>query len=465
MAEIKNLKAEMAALKERKAIQDLNDAAYQMQARKREVLCRLEEKESGSHAAAARDPLEIPPTLTSEMQVSLDNGKWKFMHIELRGPFLFWGSNMGDLSQASRMSMVGAIVSSNNDILCIDAGGRLIQLHPDVNTGGAWLEALLKAARQDARRSGLAVESPTSSSSPRPEGGSSSSTCTSMADFEMLELVGKGSYGEVWRARVKSTGRLVALKVLEGAALQQRTREQTLLMTVKCPFVISAEAAFNDGNSLCIVMPLLEGGDLFLHLDESPEGCFNIDRARYHAAEIVLALEYLHSKGIVYRDLKPENVVLDAEGHIVLTDMGHARSLSTASRAETFCGTTEYLAPEVCKTEGHTHAVDLWALGVLLFEMLTGQLPFDGENQVDICENIMLAEPQFPPTIDPDAQNLISQLLRKDPQSRPSAADLRKHPFFASINWDRLARRELPPPFVPDLENIRRMVRRSLRRQ
>ncbi|KAJ9437425.1 RAC family serine/threonine-protein kinase-like protein, partial [Diplonema papillatum] len=302
----------------------------------------------------------------------------------------------------------------------------------------------------DARRSEQAQAKKTSSSM--------ASSNYTMADMERIELIGKGTYGEVWRTRVKATGREVALKM--GSQKTELTREQCLLLDMDCPFVVRAEAIFSYEGAPCIIMPLLEGGDLDLHLGMTPEGYFSQERAMFHAAEILVGLDYLHSKGVVYRDLKPENVVLDAEGHTVLTDMGHARSLSATAYAETFCGTAEYLAPEILDANGHTHAVDHWALGVLLFEMICGTLPFSGP---DIYGSILLKEPEFPDFVSPDARDLVSQLMRKQPAARPRSSQIRGHPFFSSLVWDNVEQRQYKPSFVPDLEVIRRLTRQQLR--
>eukprot|EP01064_Diplonema_japonicum_P023817 TRINITY_DN34249_c0_g1_i1.p1 TRINITY_DN34249_c0_g1~~TRINITY_DN34249_c0_g1_i1.p1 ORF type:complete len:451 (+),score=58.18 TRINITY_DN34249_c0_g1_i1:75-1427(+) len=414
-----------------------------------------DEVKEGQEGAGPRqhNPLQVPPSVTGIMPIEVSGDGQEEATVELRGPFLVQypvGYTIDDTHMVKRYSMVGAEVAEIGGIAVITFGDKTVKLDvgPTLNT---WIDQLKRAARQDARRSTQAQDN---------SAGSTDLGSLKMEDITLEELVGKGTYGEVWRAILNTTGRTVAVKMGRGAAA--RTREQSLLMEMKCPFIISAEAVFSYDGVPCIVMPLLEGGDLDLHLDLTPEGYFSRERTMFHAAEILCALDYLHAKGVVYRDLKPENVVLDSDGHTVLTDMGHARSLSSTSRAETFCGTAEYLAPEILNSDGHTHAVDHWALGILLFEMSAGALPFQGSEQ-DVFDSILLAEPDFPAFVPPDTRDLISRLLRKQPSQRLDSEAIHTHPFFSSIDWSLVAARQYPPPFVPDLEEVRRLTRRKLR--
>eukprot|EP01059_Diplonema_ambulator_P007179 TRINITY_DN1668_c0_g1_i1.p1 TRINITY_DN1668_c0_g1~~TRINITY_DN1668_c0_g1_i1.p1 ORF type:complete len:455 (+),score=72.01 TRINITY_DN1668_c0_g1_i1:83-1447(+) len=447
---------ELKALRRNKEKQSAAMALAQ-EKRWQEMMGEGDEGQKEGASVRQHNPLLVPPSISGVMVVDGEEGEVT-ANVELRGPFLIYyplGHTVEDSQEVTRNSMVGADVREEEGDVVIVFNDKLLRLVHKGNDGpsiSTWTEHLKRAARQDARRSTQAQDV-----------GNAVMPATStlkMDDVTLEELVGKGTYGEVWRAVVKNTGRTVAVKMGRGAVA--RTREQSLLLEISCPFIISAEAIFSYDGAPCIVMPLLEGGDLDLHLDLTPEGYFTKERAMFHAAEILCALDYLHSKGIVYRDLKPENVVLDREGHTVLTDMGHARSLSSTSRAETFCGTAEYLAPEILNSDGHTHAVDHWALGVLLFEMSAGTLPFQGTEQ-DVFDSILLSEPTFPAYVAPDTRDLITKLLRKQPTSRLSSPAIHAHAFFSPIDWKLIETKSYPPPFVPDIEEVRRLTRRKLR--
>ena len=403
--------------------------------------------------------------ITQPIKVSVNDGDWHSMIVEMRGPFLIWyekGVNPEeDPQQVSKQSVIGYdIIEDERGIIKIQFDShKSVKLDTEGNTqtfptSKDWATTIRKAARQDAKRSGQAQDSAYQNHEER----------YSINDISLMELIGKGTYGEVWKATLTSNGTTSLSAVKISHQQQERTVEQSLLMKMDCPYVVRADGVFTHEGRSYIVMPLLEGGDLDLHLDLTPHGYFTADRSRFHAAEILCALDYLHSKGVVYRDLKPENVVLDVKGHTVLTDMGHARSLSNTARAETFCGTAEYLAPEILSCDGHNHAVDHWALGVLMFEMITGSLPFTGSgHEGDLYEKILTTQPEFPAYADPDAHNLILSLLEKDPKRRLKSPSIKEHPFFASLNFASILDMTHPPPFVPDVELVRTMMRRKLK--
>lgn len=191
---------------------------------------------------------------------------------------------------------------------------------------------------------------------------------------------------------------------------------------------------------------------MFQHL--SLEEYFTEPRAQFYAAEIILALDFLHSKSIIYRDLKPENLLIDAEGHIKLTDFGLAKELqlsgTDAPRTKTFCGTNEYLAPEVILGLSYGESVDWWALGIVIYEMLTGWPPWSDENRETLFRMI-IKEPLCTDNLTPVAKDLLKRMLAKRVEDRIKPCDIKKHPFFASINFERLLAKEITPPFKPDL--------------
>ncbi|MES1912266.1 MAG: hypothetical protein MHM6MM_004569 [Cercozoa sp. M6MM] len=204
----------------------------------------------------------------------------------------------------------------------------------------------------------------------------------SVDDFDLLAVVGKGSFGKVMQVRHKRTGQIYAMKVLKKKELIKRKQvlhtrtERNVLVDVTHPFVVSLRAAFQTRGKLYMLLDYFNGGELFFHLRN--DGQFSEERCRFYAAQIILALKCLHENGVVYRDLKPENILLDSEGFIKITDFGLSKdAMADGKLTHTFCGTPEYLAPEVLRNEGHARAVDWWSLGTLLFEMMTG-LPVEG---------------------------------------------------------------------------------------
>jgi serine/threonine protein kinase len=231
------------------------------------------------------------------------------------------------------------------------------------------------------------------------------------------------------------------------------------LQSLTHPFIVSLKYAFQTDVKLYLVLEFLAGGELFYHLKEETK--FTPERAKFYIASITLAIEHLHAHNIVYRDLKPENIVLDNEGYAVLTDFGLAKtSVSNNTPTFTFCGTPEYLAPEILKGTGHGKSVDWWSLGILLYEMIVGLPPFYSENIKEMYELILAAPLNFPASVPMDAQNLLRGLLERDERKRlgssvADGAEIRSHPFFKDIDWEKMMRKEMTPPFVPNVSNIR----------
>jgi serum/glucocorticoid-regulated kinase 2 len=204
-------------------------------------------------------------------------------------------------------------------------------------------------------------------------------------------------------------------------------------------------------------MPFLSGGELFQHLRKFRT--FDEEKVRFYGAQIALALEYLHKKGIVYRDLKPENILMDDKGYLRLADFGMAKQLKDDEKAMSFCGTPEYLAPEVITLEGHDKNVDWWSFGILLFEMLCGLPPFYVENLDKMYDMIKTSPVKFPKRIklSDDAKDVIIKLLEKNPKKRLGSQkgieEIKAHPFFASLDFDLIEQKKMPAPFIPELAN------------
>jgi len=279
--------------------------------------------------------------------------------------------------------------------------------------------------------------------------------------FELLKVLGQGSFGKVFLVR-KITGpdqnQLYAMKVLKKAKLKLRDRvrtkmERNILVDVNHPFIVKVYYAFQTEGNLYMVLSFLRGGDLFTRL--SKELMFTEEDVKIYLAELALALDHLHSLGIIYRDLKPENILLDIDGHIALTDFGLSKETPEGSeKAYSFCGTVEYMAPEVVNRRGHDYSADWWSFGVLMFEMLTGQLPFQGKDRKDTMTQILKAKLGMPQFLSPDAQCLLRKLFKRNPANRLGSGpdgveEIKRHAFFKSIDWNRLLRKELNPPFKP----------------
>ncbi|XP_034147659.1 ribosomal protein S6 kinase alpha-6 isoform X2 [Esox lucius] len=278
--------------------------------------------------------------------------------------------------------------------------------------------------------------------------------------FELLKVLGQGSFGKVFLVRKiigPDASQLYAMKVLKKASLKVRDRvrtkmERDILVEVNHPFIVKLHYAFQTEGKLYLILDFLRGGDVFTRL--SKEVMFTEEDVKFYLAELALALDHLHHLGIVYRDLKPENILLDEAGHIKLTDFGLSKeSVDVDKKAYSFCGTVEYMAPEVVNRRGHTQSADWWSLGVLMFEMLTGTLPFQGKDRNETMNMILKAKLGMPQFLSLDAQSLLRMLFKRNPANRLGAGadgveEIKRHTFFSTIDWN-LFRRELQPPFKP----------------
>ncbi|XP_060924327.1 ribosomal protein S6 kinase alpha-2 [Limanda limanda] len=281
------------------------------------------------------------------------------------------------------------------------------------------------------------------------------------SQFQLLKVLGQGSYGKVFlvrKIRGVDRGQLYAMKVLKKATLKVRDRvrskmERDILAEVNHPFIVKLHYAFQTEGKLYLILDFLRGGDLFTRL--SKEVMFTEDDVKFYLAELALALDHLHSLGIIYRDLKPENILLDEEGNIKITDFGLSKeAIDHDKRAYSFCGTIEYMAPEVVNRRGHTQSADWWSFGVLMFEMLTGSLPFQGKDRKETMAFILKAKLGMPQFLSPEVQSLLRALFKRNPANRLGAGpdgveEIKRHRFFASIDWIKLFKRELRPPFKP----------------
>ncbi|KAL8594891.1 hypothetical protein ACOMHN_038454 [Nucella lapillus] len=283
-------------------------------------------------------------------------------------------------------------------------------------------------------------------------------------EFNFLKVLGKGSFGKVMLAELKSTNKHFAIKALKkDIVLEDDDVECTMIerrvLALGCrhPFLTHLHSTFQSPSHLFFVMEYLNGGDLMFHIQLS--GKFEFARAQFYAAEIVCGLQFLHSNGIIYRDLKLDNVMLDREGHIKIADFGMCKEkIFGENRASTFCGTPDYIAPEILKGSRYNASVDWWSFGVLLYEMLIGQSPFHGDDEDDLFHSILHDTPRYPHSLPREASAMLSLLFERNPGERLGMPGCHHGPikvqaFFRNIDWDKLEARQVAPPFRPKTKN------------
>ncbi|KAI7900735.1 camp-dependent protein kinase 6 [Cokeromyces recurvatus] len=280
-----------------------------------------------------------------------------------------------------------------------------------------------------------------------------------LTNFNLHRTLGTGSFGRVHLVQSKINKHYYALKVLKKAEIvklkqvEHTNNEHSILISVQHPFIVNLWGSFQDCANLYMVMDYIPGGELFSYLRKSKK--FSNDVARFYAGEVLLAIAYLHSKNVIYRDLKPENLLLDAHGHIKITDFGFAKIVPDITW--TLCGTPDYLAPEIIQTKGYGKAADYWALGVLIFEMLAGYPPFYDDNQFKLYEKILTTQPKYPSSMDSAAKDLLKHLLTPDLSQRYGNLkrgyhDICEHKWFSSLDFEKLIQRKIKPPHIPHLK-------------
>lgn len=277
-----------------------------------------------------------------------------------------------------------------------------------------------------------------------------------LGHFDLGVTLGTGSFGRVRFVTHKTTGSHWAIKMLKKAEvirLQQvehMLSEKAILACLDHPFIVKLAGTFQDKKYLYMVLEYIVGGEFFTHLRKA--GRFENPVAKFYAAQIVTVFEYLHNQDFIYRDLKPENLLLDVEGYVKITDFGFAKRV--AFKTYTLCGTPEYIAPEVLLNKGHGKGVDWWTLGILIFEMLGGQPPFVDDDPMGIYQQILAGKVNFPRFFERNAKNLIKKLLTADLTKRfgclkNGAEDIRKHKWFSGLDYEALLARKPTAPIIP----------------
>ena len=415
---------------------------------------------------AAERPVDprVAATFMSGMLIKYCDGsppgrKWQKRYFELK---------MGNLSytnKAGQRKKVELDMTNSTALSAVDKAKNCIQILAHKKT--LFLCAETEGDWEDWMAALRAVHRP-----PTPEGGASVEEGDAMAmyddgtdeeawrgrkpeldDFDLLKVLGKGNFGKVMMVRHKHTGEIFALKSLRKEAVISRAQtentknERHVLEHANHPFMVRLRYAFQTPDKLFLVMDFAQGGELFFHLKK--ERRFKEDRARFYAAQVVDALAHLHTHDIIYRDLKPENVLLQEDGYIAITDFGLAKTNVLDEKASTFCGTPEYLAPEILKLrEGDTYGliVDWWTLGCLLYEMLQGIPPFYSTNINTMYEKILRGELRLPQTISSEGRDILSRLLTRDPAKRlgsNGAQEIRDHPWFRQVRWEDLVAKKV----------------------
>jgi len=277
-----------------------------------------------------------------------------------------------------------------------------------------------------------------------------------LSDFDIMRTLGTGSFGRVHLVRLKETGKYYAMKVLRKSEVvrlkqvEHTINEKHILDIIQFPFLVHMLGSFQDNANLYMVLEYVVGGELFTYLRKATR--FSDRQAKIYAAEVVVAFEYMHSHDFIYRDLKPENLLLDSKGHIKITDFGFAKYVPEVTY--TLCGTPDYLAPEIIQSKAYGKPVDWWSLGVLIYEMLAGYPPFYDEEPFKLYEKILTGKVKYPTYFDPNAKDLIKKLLSLDITKRygnlrAGVQDIKKHKWFSDIDWDKLVALEIPAPFTP----------------
>ena len=283
-----------------------------------------------------------------------------------------------------------------------------------------------------------------------------------LEDFKILKIIGRGSFGKVSLVEYIPTNEIYAMKslkkdiLIEQEQIENTILEKNILENINYPLLCNLIFCFQTEERIYFIMPFLSGGELFQHLRKFRT--FDEQKVKFYSSQIALAIEYLHNKGIIYRDLKPENILMDEKGYLRLADFGMAKKLNNNEKAMSFCGTPEYLAPEIIIGEGHDKNADWWSFGILIYEMLCGLPPFYVENLERMYELIKSGPLKFPKriTLSDEAKDIIKKLLERNVKKRlgyNGIKEIKEHPFFKDIDFNLIEQKKIPAPFIPKIND------------
>lgn len=293
-------------------------------------------------------------------------------------------------------------------------------------------------------------------------------------DFESLDVLGKGSFAYVVLCRRLDTNKYYAMKVVNKQGLLDHKRvqdvftERNVLTRINHPYLLKLHWTFQSEHKLFFVMDFMPGGDLDKYMNSVPNKMLDLFTAKLYGSEILLAIMCLHDHSVIYRDLKPENILLSGEGHCALADFGLSKDFHKDGqdvpdadlRANSFVGSPFYVAPDVLRQREYTNAVDFWSFGILLYRMLCGRTPFSGKSMKEVFDNILYSDLRFPSSVQlsPEAKDLISRLLVKDPNRRIKGAEVKAHPFWNGISFDDIMQKKVLPPKWTPLPTVEEML-------